>query len=615
MAYQSFLIADFKAAKVIGKEPWLIPKDGFSTLENMHINKGVLEKRLGYSQYAQMKHGAVAQTATSITGIQEYVKDGMPNLLVMDSKDTSGVFSGRCNLYNPIDQTMTDISSDLSTPADIFSGSASDFFSFVNWLGVGYMANNVDQIHQWAGRGNAVVPFDIIFDTDEAGTNQVDTCRFLFVKDDRLLLLETTEFGEWQPQRLRYSATGTKVFSSTAAGFIDAVTQHRIVTAGFIGNDIAVYMEGGSTGSLWLIKSTGTSDIPFRWQKITETELCTSPYSGVEFRDGLVSIGLSNVLFFNGFPIRVKFLDLPNIRDFLAEFNNDLIRSVFGYRQKEQTESHLLYTFADSSSTSMDRILDFSETDNNWTKHKSKQSFFVNIIGGFNDQQVPVASELAGVLGVTLVEDMHTNARDVHGTPAPITLIGGRNSRLYKWNDGGFDGTDDANGNIEIKAISGDLNPFLEEGRKVDCEKIGFLVDNDANASFLASIFKNTKVAATVIGSDLNQYRCILAHTSATASRPVTGANHTTFWEATGETGVAETWLTATEYSGPYKNKLISCDADDDSVDMFWVWIYCDGEIGYFHRLQISHTERSNRPRIHAFDLYFQPAGRISLAN
>ena len=63
--YQPFLISGFQTAKFIGLEPWLSPVDAFETLENMSVNKGVLEKRLGFSPYAQMKHGNTAQTTTS----------------------------------------------------------------------------------------------------------------------------------------------------------------------------------------------------------------------------------------------------------------------------------------------------------------------------------------------------------------------------------------------------------------------------------------------------------------------------------------------------------------------------------------------------------------------
>lgn len=548
MAYRPYLIADIKTAKFIGKEPWQSPQDAFPTIENASVNKGVLEKRGGFSPFAQMKHGAVVQTTTSITGIHTCLKKGFSLLLIMDTT--------RVNYYNAVDGTMTDISGDLSTPVDIFSGDESDFFSFLNFKGVAYMVNNVDQVYQWEGVSKAVVPFNIQISSDTK-TNHIDTAQYIFVIDDRLVLLGTTEFGTFHPQRLRYSPVGQLDFSADGSGSDDAETQQRITAAGMIGKTVYAFFDN----SLWRIRRTGNSDIPLEWDRITATEGSPSPYSGIEFKDGLVAIGLSDILFTEGSPIRpIQFLGGQGLRDILTEFNNAKIRSVFGYRQREIAQNHLLFTFADSSGETMNRLLDYNIPENNFTIHKSEQSFFVNTIGGFNEQQVPTwleADDVFGTDGDTMA-DATWDSREISGDLSPFTLIGCRNSRVYKWNDGDFDGTDDNNGKINFNILSSRWNPFTEQGRKVDCEKIGFLVDNDANASFTVKVFKNTGSVA-------------------------------------------------------YKTKLISCNSTDDTVDKFFVWIFCDGEIGNFQRIQISHTEKSNTPRIHAILPYFQQAGRLDL--
>ncbi len=551
--YQPFLIAGLKTAKSIGLEPWLSPQDAFPTIENAFINKGVLEKRGGFSPFAQMKHGAVAQTNTSIMGIHTYLKGGLPSLLIMDT--------ARADSYNAVDGTMTDVSSDLATPIDIFNGSASDFFSFLNWRGTAYMVNNVDPIHQWDGVGNAVVPFNIQINTTDDKANHIDTCQYIFVIDDRLVLLGTVEFGEWFPQRLRFGSVLQTDFTQPGGGTDDAETQERISAAGMIGKTVFAFFDGPGGGSLWKIRRTGSTDTPLEWERVTATEGSPSPYSGIEFKDGLVAIGTSDILFTEGSPVRpIQFLGGENLRDILTEFNNDKIRSVYGHKQKEIDQNHLLFTFANTGETDMNRILDYNILENNWTIHKSEQSFFVNVIGGFNGQKVPSMDELDDVLtfdGDT-VANMTVDSRAVLGNPAPFTLIGCRNSRIYKWNDGEFDGTEDNSGRINFNALSSRWNPFTKDGRKVACEKVGFLVDNDTNASFSVSVFKNTGSVA-------------------------------------------------------YKSKFISCDSGDDTVDKFWVWIFCDGEIGDFHRIQISHTERGNTPRIHAFEPFFASAGRLDL--
>ncbi len=549
MPYQPFLIT-FGTGKFIGLEPWLSPQDGFPTLENMFVNKRVLQKRNGFSPFATMKHGSTPQTNTSIVGIKTYLNKGQPSLLIMDTT--------RVNLYNAVDGSMTDISSDLTTPADLFTGGASDFIHFLNWQNdfaepsVGYMTNNVDQIHKWAGSGNAVVPFNIKISSDTKD-NHVDTCRFLFVIDDRLVLIDTVEFGDHHPQRLRFGAVLQTDLSIAGGGSDDAETQEVIVAAGMIGKTVYAFF----TNSLWRIRRTGNTDIPFEWERITSTEGSRSPYSGVEFKDGLAAIGLSNILFTDGSLIQpIRNLDIPGVRDILTEFNDAKIRSVFGHNQKEIDQRHLLWTFANSGSSLMDRLLDMNVLEGNFTKHKSEQSFFLNCLGSFNEQQVPSWVELDDVLGDDgdLVSDIDVDSRAILGDPQPFTLIGCRNSQVYKWNDGEFDGTDTDSGKIAITALSARLNPFLKQGRKAMLEKVEIYLTNDSSASFTASLFKNTSSTA-------------------------------------------------------YKTKVISADLSNDKD---FVTIFADGEIGKFHQLQIAHTEKGNTPRIHAFIFYFKPAGRLA---
>ncbi|KKN24779.1 hypothetical protein LCGC14_0891430 [marine sediment metagenome] len=553
MPYQPFLIT-FGTGKFIGLEPWLSPQDGFPTLENMFVNKRVLQKRLGFSPFATMKHGAVVQSTTSITGIKTYLSKGFPHLLIIDTT--------RANLYNAVDGSMTDISSDLSIPADIFSGGASNFIHFLNWQNVftepsvAYMTNNVDQVHKWAGPSNAVVPFNIKISSDTKD-NHVDTCRFLFVIDDRLVLLDTVEFGDHHPQRLRFGPVLGTDLSAPGSGSDDAETQEVISAAGMIGKTVYAFFEGPDGGSLWRIRRTGNTDIPLEWERITNTEGSRSPYSGVKFKDGLAAIGLSNILFTDGSLIQpIRNLDTPSVRDILTEFNDTKIRSVFGHNQKQIDQRHLLWTFANSGSSSMDRLLDMNVNEGNFTKHKSEQSFFLNCLGSFNGQKVPSWVELDDVIGDDgdLVSDMDVDSRAVLGDPQPFTLIGCRNSQVYKWNHGEFDGTDNDNGKIAIKGLSARLNPFLKQGRKAMLEKVEIYLTNDSNASFTVALFKNTSTSA-------------------------------------------------------YKTKVISADLSNDKD---FVTIFADGEIGKFHRLQISHTERNNTPRIHAFIFYFKPAGRLA---
>lgn len=58
---------------------------------------------------------------------------------------------------------------------------------------------------------------------------------------------------------------------------------------------------------------------------------------------------------------------------------------------------------------------------------------------------------------------------------------------------------------------------------------------------------KTFSAASEVTGTDSLIYTCIRSHTSAASTKPVTGANWSTYWKQTGSTG--GTWVTSTAYT------------------------------------------------------------------
>jgi len=65
---------------------------------------------------------------------------------------------------------------------------------------------------------------------------------------------------------------------------------------------------------------------------------------------------------------------------------------------------------------------------------------------------------------------------------------------------------------------------------------------------------QNVSVAspAHVIGTDSNDYNCILAHTSNGRNKPITGPLTATYWVATGGTGMGSTWVSGQTYRPTY---------------------------------------------------------------
>lgn len=55
--------------------------------------------------------------------------------------------------------------------------------------------------------------------------------------------------------------------------------------------------------------------------------------------------------------------------------------------------------------------------------------------------------------------------------------------------------------------------------------------------------------SSVVVGTDGNDYECILNHTSSTNDKPITGTNYTNYWKALGTTGAGSVWATSTNYT------------------------------------------------------------------
>ena len=82
-------IYSLSAGQVTNVEPWLLPQDGFETLNNCHLKYGVLEKRKGYTEFGQIVHINTSTKAPTlktdpIMGIWNYYSGATEQLIVMD---------------------------------------------------------------------------------------------------------------------------------------------------------------------------------------------------------------------------------------------------------------------------------------------------------------------------------------------------------------------------------------------------------------------------------------------------------------------------------------------------------------------------------------------------
>jgi len=107
MAFKPYLISNMRVGRVTALDPWLLPKDAFSTLKNAHLRYGVLEKRRGYTQFARMIHTACdtkkdTYPGLPVMGIFNYYRTGSSEkLIAMDTE--------RLNIFNTTTSKFVDV--------------------------------------------------------------------------------------------------------------------------------------------------------------------------------------------------------------------------------------------------------------------------------------------------------------------------------------------------------------------------------------------------------------------------------------------------------------------------------------------------------------------------
>ena len=104
-------------------------------------------------------------------------------------------------------------------------------------------------------------------------------------------------------------------------------------------------------------------------------------------------------------------------------------------------------------------------------------------------------------------------------------------------------------------------------------ESARLLADQILHVNFAPS---SISTQSEVIGSDGKNYKCILDHTSATVSQPISGGSWRTYWQEGGTAGTA--WVTATAYTHgeslrlTYKRPLFNFTSHTENPDMPLGW-------------------------------------------
>lgn len=595
MTYQAFAISNFSTGLYSAKEPWAAPSDAFTTLKNAYVYRGILQKRSGYSEFAQMNH--VQETITAATqanpceittsgahGLSNgatvviYSVGGMTELngntyTVANASSTtfelSGINSSAYTAYTSGGKVATFQTNGITYVGDwimsdgtkqmlvadnrrygyynatidkivevaesnVFTGEASDFLWVAQYAGKAWLTNGVDRVRTWDGSSDAQPDFDI----DGDAANEITKVQMIFPFKRYLCLLSTTEDGTDYPQRIRWSKLGSSTVwddtISDGGGYVDAPTTDHIVTAQFIKDTLLVFF----TNSTWLVRFTGDLDLPFRWERIDSSRQIEGKFGSVNYLNNVWAYGRTGFVSANGTTVSAINVKNPDIT---LDLNLAQTEKVYMHRNDELRQIWMLHP-KDGSSTS-DEAFVYNYEEDTWAKFDMP----MNVLGSSTS-----SSSLTWDSEDRAWDDISETWDDFGNQEAyPIMMGGSTGGYIYRLNN---TGQDDGSA-IEVEIISKRFNPYIEDGSNAKLGWIDFLLTADSS----------------------NQLSVDLYLDYATNS---------------------------------YQTTTLAFDSDTNGQKV--IKRIHSGAVGASHRFKLSHTASNQTFKIHAIILYFEPSGALN---
>lgn len=526
--YECYFIGDMRHGVEEGLEPWLLPKDAWSEINNGFLRRGVLNKRNGYTEFARMIHavddesiGALGSKNYSGTlsnipiregdlsftdGTQDIDDDGDGTLSgdgsgtinyttgaydITFTNTTTGAVTADYDYYPGNSIVGIELYSNLATSesdlmifdkkrcakwdttnekledvtsADTWTGGDYDYFWGCNARNILYITNNVDQVYYWNGSAWTALTMDI----NGNGSNDVDTCLSIIFYKERLIVLRPTESSTLHPQRARWcSATDHNDWSND--GYVDAPTNDWIMTADFLGEDLIVWFEN----STWRLKYTGDSDLPFRWEQIDTSQGCYAEYSGFNYYDVMGVVGATNIMETDN--LRVYQID-DKIPDAVINMDQSHFSKIYTLPIAELQQVIMSYTPV--GGTENTESLCFNYDDKAWSRY----DYGFNVYGYYKEGETGYTLDDLDETWDELEISWDDSTRQAG---YPTTLGGDSSGYIWKINYGGTDNDED----IEFTARSGRWNPHLKENSKTRFGWIEFLVDRDPDINMTVDFY------------------------------------------------------------------------------------------------------------------------------
>jgi hypothetical protein len=600
--YKPYPIYNMKTGKVTALEPWLLPQDAFETLINWHLRKGVLEKSKGYSEFGEIVHTDTGDDSDSnpgnaVVGIHNYYSDGTEITLAMDTE--------RVNKYNTTTKALEDLTTlkirfkhaDVQVHAlivgDTLTGATSGATATVDAITISsgaWVDNDACGTIHISGQTGTFEEENITDGSNIVGKVYGDSSDEEFTGDSSNLF-QTCNWNNviymTNDNDVVQQYDGSQLTSFYVDLDVEGGPDNDITQAGLI------FVEHGHLIFFKLVERGTNYFQRARWCEVRDPKTWKDANRiDAPTEECIVSggrIGNDIYILFERSIWRFAYTGDPDL-----PFEWIRVDSAKGSYSRLATIEHndTLLTLGSTRILSFDRrkateldvkipteLLSWNPDAVNYSsmyKNEELEQILISYVSSsgttpdnilvysYDDMSFSVRSVAAHCFGSTtlasniILDDIDEILDNIDysfddsslAAGYPLTLFGATNGKIYRYNHTTAD-DDEA---IECHVISGRWNPFIEEGKQARFGYIKFLVTKDENASFDVVFYKNNDTDS-------------------------------------------------------YKTKEVSCDGDGDKV---WVNVSVNGEVGNFHRIELTNNEAGNSPRIHAIVPYFEMGGDLS---